>query len=654
MSAPFILIDVTLNKVNKHIDIAGFLVLLFLFANTASAQERPLKEVRIKHKRAANNQLEDERLKSFAPGMKILQIDSQTLAQYSMQNLAQLLTQQLPVFIKSYGINSIATLNFRGSSAAQSQVLWNGVPLNNASLGLADISLLSNSNFERINIAYGGSSALLGSGNVGAAILLDNKFERIDSLKKIQTNIAFEAGSFNQYKFAVQEQFATQKLFITLKLSVQSTENNFTYKNQDHVVQKMHNAALKSISGMLNLGYKINATTQINFSLWQQYFDREIPPALFEKYSVKSQQDASFKTLFEVKKTIAKGDIFYSRTSFMRDEMQYSDSASNLHSNNSTYQLYQEAGWKKSINRHHHFIVFIPINIAWTTPQNDSTPRFQNRFALATSYKFTSLQDRLNTAVNFRAEQINDQSVFLPGANASYQLCNVLTLRANVQRSYRVPTLNEWYYQPGGNPNLKPEKGWSEDAGYELKLPISSHILLTHDLSIFNRSIYNWILWFGGSIWTPHNIAKVHSRGIETFNSLLWKSGKWKFNLGLNTSFVLATTQQSDIPGDGSIGKQIPYSPRYNGQANAGVGYRNFLVNYNHTYTGYRFTTTDESQFLVPYQTGNFYANYKASFRKLNCGLSFYCNNLWNVEYKVVNLRPMPGRNYALGINFSL
>ena len=89
--------------------------------------------------------------------------------------MASLLAQQEPVFVKSYGFNGLATLNFRGSSSAQSQVLWNGVPIQNAALGIADISTLPVSFMAKVNIVYGGSAALWGSGNVGGALMLENE-----------------------------------------------------------------------------------------------------------------------------------------------------------------------------------------------------------------------------------------------------------------------------------------------------------------------------------------------------------------------------------------------------------------------------------------------------------------------------------------------
>lgn len=616
-----------------------------------NAQALKLKEVRIQQRKKGVVRLQDERMKSFNPGIKTLNIDSALLRQYELQSIAQLLTQQMPVFVKSYGINSMATLNFRGSSAAQSQVLWNGIALNSAAAGIADVSMLSVSNFESINIAYGSSAALLGSGNVSAAILLENQFYSDDTLPHWHTKLSAEYGSFGQLKMNVQEQYSNKKMMFTAKLMHQKANNNFKFREANGLENKLKNAQLSANSIMLNLGYKLNNLTQLKFSAWLQNYDREIPPALFERNVQKKQQDFSMRFLAEANHLSKSNAKWYSKTTYMQDRMRYQDPTIQLQSQNTVHQLYQELGWKKQLKQNHEILIFLPASIAWMLPTNDSIIRYQKKAALAAAYQYKGLKERLSMAASLRAEQINKQSFVLPGANASLTVHSYFKIRANIQSTFRAPTLNEWYYQPGGNPSLKPERGIATDAGYELNLPLNKQWQLKHDASFFNRNIKDWIIWFGGSIWTPHNIAQVHSRGIETYNSLHWQRNKWVANFGINTTFVLATTTKSYIANDGSIGKQIPYSPRYNGQANFGINYDHISLHYNHTYTGYRFITIDESQFLKPYTTGNIYLTYRSQWHQIDYSLKLHCNNVWKNNYQVVAQRPMPLSNWLFGLS---
>ena len=270
----------------------------------------------------------------------------------------------------------------------------------------------------------------------------------------------------------------------------------------------------------------------------------------------------------------------------------------------------------------------------------------QNKLSLAGAYEIKSFAGRLDIALNARGGLVNSLSVFFYRARM-HRLPLQTGLRSGQMHSapYRVPTLNELYYDPGGNASLKPEQGWNQDAGYTIKARLGK-LNFFHDLSVFNRDIHDWIIWLGGAIWTPHNIAEVHSRGVETENNLSYTVGKCQLHLGVNTAYVIATTVSSYIPNDGSIGRQIPYTPRYNGQGNIGFTYNKITINYNETYTGYRFITTDESEYLPPYQTGNIQLMYQAIIQKHPFQLTAQCNNIWTHNTKVVAGRPMPGINW--------
>lgn len=629
--------------------VVPLVAVLFAFMPVTYAQSLSdtLKDVHIRDHRK-ERRLNDERLNNMAPGQHSLHIDSTSLKQYEDQQLSTLITQQVPAFVRSYGFNNLATLSFRGSSAAQSQVLWNGIPLVYAALGMTDISLLPVSLTNHVDIVYGGSAALLGSGNVGGAVLLQNAEPVFSDKIKPGLSALLSAGSYARYNGDIKAALSARKFYLSANAFAQSAENNFSYSDAMGAIQKMDNARLRGAGGLLNMAWQFAPKNVLSFSGWYQHYYREIPPALFETISYKQQQDASLRLLLDWKRERG-NNILYAKSAFIRDEIRYDDSAVHLHSNNLSYQLYEELGWKHSFNSRQRLLLFTPVNISWFSGLLMLRAARQSRVAIAGAYSFSAARSRLNAAVNARLESIDGRVIFLPGADASFVIAQWLSLRANVQRSYRAPTLGELYNAPGGNEFLQPERGWTSDAGYRLKLPIGDHLSLNHDLSYFNRYIKDWIIWFGGAVWTPHNIAIVHSRGLETENTLLASFGKWQLHLGLNTAYVLAETQQSYILNDGSIGKQIPYTPRYNGQVNIGFAYRGLYFNYNHTYTGYRFITSDESAWLMPYNTGNIQVSYST---RLGIPFRFFaqCNNLWSQHYEVVAARPMPLVNFNLGV----
>lgn len=636
--------------VSKRVALLIVMLLCFFTSDGQTAADT-LREVKVKGKRKRLLS-SDERINTYAPGQKVTTIDSITLQQYQFQSVANLLSQQSPAFIKTYGINGLATLNFRGASAAQSQVFWNGVPLQNAALGISDVSLLPVSLMNKVHIVYGSSAAMWGSGNVGGALVVENEKPYFSDSMALHHAVYAVAGSFNQYQLGGRSVLSGDRWYIAANGFYQSAHNNFSYTD-DGAKKYMDNAALNSGVGLLQVAHKLDEENTIGITAWYQQYYRKIPRALFEAQSQKNQRDESIRLLADWNYAGRKLNIS-SKLSYIRDYMHYRDTMALLNSKNSSNQIYAELGFNYRFNSHHRFLLSLPVIIAWVDSAAVKSTNTQNRFAAAVNYLFSHFNDKLHIAFNIRGEVVDRNSFLLPGINASYALTDWLQLKINAQRTYRVPTLNELYYNPGGNRNLKPEQGWSIDGGYAVNTRNTGRLAFNHELSVFNRVIDNWILWFGGAIWTPHNIATVHSRGVETDNKLAFNIKKWKLHIGVNTAYVLSTTVSTYIAGDGSIGKQIPYSPRYNGQANIGFSYKALYVNYNHTYTGYRFITVDESQWLMPYNTGNAQLLYTLPFKAHSLQFTAQCNNIWNKQYQVVNARPMPAINWLFGLRLNI
>ncbi|WP_157977005.1 TonB-dependent receptor [Taibaiella helva] len=633
----------------------------------AQSLQDTLKEVRIleQHRDSADVR------KLFTAGQQTQTIEKVYKDLYSTQSLANLLSQQTPVFVKSYGINGIATLSLRGASAAQSTVLWNGVPILNPALGVADISILSTGLFDRISLQYGSSAALFGSGNVGGALLLEQYAATFTKDKLVDLTLG--GGSYGRRDIGAKAVWQNNRWRVSLRGFYQHTANDFPYANDQGEERKLSNARLNAGGGLFTADYKLgrqDAEQVLSLQVWYQQYRREIPPALFEQYSVKKQTDASLRSLLGWHKQTRRS-YFYAKASLNREYLHYQDSVVLPDNRNNITQYYQELGWKFRLDAsvpektfEHYVLLFSPLQYAVAKGNNISNKEEQFRPAIVATYSLSAWKGRLKANAALRQEWVNGKAApLLPGAGADFSLLQLdrqrtaidLRLQGNVQRSYRIPTLNELYYFPGGNINLKPEQGWNIDGGYAFVFLLhnkraESLLRVDHQLHAFNRNIHDWVYWLGGAIWTPYNIAEVHSRGMETDNTIRLTTGPVQWHVGMKYAYVLSTTVSSYQPNDGSAGKQIPYAPRYNGQVNAGCTIARLFLNYNHTYTGYRFVTVDESQYLEPYQTGNLQLLYNWTPGNYRLGLSAQIQNLWNTRYEVVNARPMPGRYFIVSL----
>ena len=585
---------------------------------------------------------------AFQPGAQTVGIDSALLRQYSQQSVAALLSQVTPVFIKSYGFNSLATLSFRGASSAQSAVYWEGVPLMNAATGVSDISLIPVAFADSISIQYGSSGALSGSGNVGGALLLQRNLPAFSDAPHWGGAAQIGWGSYWQVPGSAEISLTSRRLSLRARGVALRASNDFPAVDQYGQPFNTENAAMKGEGVLVEAAFKADSRNTISFHAWQQAYRRQIPRALFEASSAKVQDDGALRFLVDWKHT-GHSTRMYAKAAFMQDWFRYEDPAIQMATQATSDHYFGEWGLQGHWGGFTDWLVFIPVQ--YMRLSGDDVRPSQARYAVAGNLRRSFLNERLQIAANGRAELFDGKAIGLPGIGANYRLTGPFSLRASLQRSYRMPTLNELYYNPGGNEDLKPETGWSVEGGYSFTKGLSSNLSVKHQLTGYNRYIRDWIIWLGGAIWTPHNLAAVYSRGVETENELRLRRGAWQWKLALSAAYTRSTPTESYLTNDGSIGSQIPYTPLVTGSGLLSCSWKGAMLTYVQNYAGVRYITSDESASLDPYSTGNLMVSYMPPGFHPLITINGSVQNVWNSRYAVVAYRPMPGINYLISIS---
>ena len=75
-------------------------------------------------------------------GVQKTVFDSLALKENIALSMADILTFNSSVFVKSYGRATLSTVAFRGTSPSHTQVTWNGMRINNPMLGMTDFSTI--------------------------------------------------------------------------------------------------------------------------------------------------------------------------------------------------------------------------------------------------------------------------------------------------------------------------------------------------------------------------------------------------------------------------------------------------------------------------------------------------------------------------------
>lgn len=576
-------------------------------------------------------------------------IDSLILERYNTSSLADLLSNQSAIHIKSYGNGNLATTSIRGGNASQTAVLWNGLNIQNPMLGQTDLSLLPNLLFQNISLEYGGGSALNGSGAIGGSIQLRNT----NSFNKgFATTLQVSGGSFDTKKLATSIQLSYKRMSSNTRIYYTSSQNNYSYNDTMDKVspnKKIAHADYLTKGLLQELSFLLTPNQIMNVRLWYNTTHRNLP-SYTNTISKQSQDDENLKINadWNYSKRNLKSII---RFAYFKDGLNYTDSSTNIYSKTTVNNIILESDNTYTL-KHHTF----HIGANGTSYKSDAITYDAiytlNKLAFFAAYKIQALKSKLNYNISIRKEFTNLTSIpFTGNTGIHYQIHKYLAAKINANTSFRQPTLNDLYWNPGGNPNLKPEQAYEFDGGLEFKLQ-KKNVSLLFEGTYFNRHTSNWIIWLPSlnNYWSPQNIAQIYSRGAETKTELSYHHKEVLIKLIINTSYVLATNQTSKSENDNSIGRQLIYTPRYAGQAGIYITYKKASLLFNQTYTGYRFTTTDNSAWLTPYYTANIKASYNYSVKKMNIEVFGSINNLFNKNYTVVSNRPMPLRNFEAGI----
>ena len=280
----------------------------------------------------------------------------------------------------------------------------------------------------------------------------------------------------------------------------------------------------------------------------------------------------------------------------------------------------------------------------------------QNRWAATLIYNWRSKNEKWTQSFNTR--QVLNYNEFTPltfSYGFNWQAFKQVSIYGNIGKIYRLPTINDLYWNPGGNINLQPENGYSNDIGLIASLNLKN-IEIVFEPTLFNRKINNWIIWHpNGSFWSPQNILSVWSRGIETATSVDFKiKNDLQFNMRFNSTYVVSTNEQAYNPNDQSVGKQLIYTPYYVFNFDFSVIYKNLALRYTNSYNGYRFTSSDNLNLLEAFNIANLQLNYRTTVNKHPFNIFYKLNNVFNENYQVVLNRPMPLINHEIGINLTI
>ncbi len=568
------------------------------------------------------------------------------LAQLPVNNAAELLAAETGTFIKSYGLGSLATSSVRGGSAGHTLVLWNGLPIQSPMLGQLDLALLPLNSVESINFQRGGNAALWGSGAIGGVLSLSNE---ADFDNRLSLNSQTLLGDFGRFQQQLKLQAGTSKWQSVSRFSYQEAANDFYYTPAPGLPEKRQsNARLFQHYLLQDIYLKLGNNKQLAAHFWHQQSDREIPPTNVQNRSDAYQIDRANRLILHYRQ-IAKRMVWQMKAGVFDEHLNYFDDQilleSRSHFRSYLAEVTGQWSWKD------HYQILAGNTYIYTEASSagyESVPS-ENKTALFLSWRYQ--RDNFQSQLSLRQEIVDDNRVpLVPEWGFHYRFTQRLDLKGKISKNYRLPTFNDRYWQVGGNPDLLPESGWSQEltlenqwSGKDFKCSLSA--------TVFNRHIDDWILWSikeGDNFFSANNITKVWSRGLEPRFSL---SYQWKdFQITWRSGYDhIRSTNQVDLAAPQmNAGEQLIYTPIHQAFSTFSLDWKSWHLAYQHRYTG---TIDGINEPVAAFQIGNIRLQYTIDKSSYRGTIFLNSNNIWNTDYMVVERRPMPGTNYQIGLN---
>lgn len=629
-------------------------------------------------------------------GVERTTFDSVTLKENIALSIADVLTFNSPLFVKQYGRATLSTVSFRGTGPSHTQVTWNGMRINNPMLGMTDFSMIPSYFIDDASLLHGTSSVNEAGGALGGVVKLSTAPAAADGfgLQYIQG-----IGMYRTFDEFLRLTWGDEHWQVSTRAVYQSSRNDYKYRNRDkkeniydeemnivgsyYPVERNKSGAFDDVHVLQEIYYNTGRGDRFGLNAWYINSNRELP-LLTTDYADDTrfenrQREHTLRSVlswdrlrrdwkvgakagyihtwmaYDYRRDPGNGIMTSMTRSRSRIDTFYGQAAGE-------YAVGDEWLFTADIALHQHFVRSADKNIVLQQGDKAIVGYDQGRVEIdaAVSAKWRPAE-RLGLSAVLREQLYGTKWATVPALFADYLLSkrgNVVA-KASVSRNFRFPTLNDLYFLPGGNPDLKNETGVQYEAGLSFAVGRDAIYTLSGSASWYDQRIDDWILWLPTTkgFFSPVNIKEVHAYGVEVRADLsvmlarglkLDLDGTFSWSPSINVGEPMS-------PADQSVGKQLPYEPEFSGTATGRLAWRSWGLLWQFCYYSERYTMSSNditlTGRLTPYVMNNLSLEKGFAFRRADLSLKATINNLFNEEYLSVLSRPMPRMNCEFFIN---
>lgn len=567
------------------------------------------------------------------------------------------LRQYSSAWVRQSGVGGPATVSLDGMNPQHTQVLWNGLPVNNAFTGSADLSVYPSAAGLQLRLNDAGGSPEYGA--AGGTLWLESVYRGTSGL-----DLELLTGSYGRWEVQGSGRWVSDSGATTVKLDAgyAMARNDYPYRDYNSVPL---NEATLPHAGFTRFfvdpgwQWKKGNRHRLRTDLHWSGASREVPPTVIAPNNRSRVDDDAVRAAFHWRHTgnYVEGEL---QAGYTFDFLDYGEENAGVVVRQSAYRAHQAlVGYRmaRSFGRHE---VRAGGRLAYHRGTGPGIPMRQliaGGFFAQWEARFAG--DRLRTELSLRpGGQSGSGMAWDYAASLQWQPSPLwpLAFYLSAAADTRFPTLADRYFEPSGNEDLERESAWKVKGGFRL-WGTAGPLALRLDGSAYHTWLRDMILWVptGKQYWQPLNLDGVRARGFAAVLSMALKpaDARWQLEALQSYRFSVSTNeaelrQESLLfPNNLTLGRQLPYIPVHQYKAGLRAGYAGFYVLGNAVYTSERFINGSNSYYLPGFWLLHLAAGYGRKVGGFSLNAQFRVRNLTgNWWYQEVAHIPMPPRHY--------
>ena len=551
--------------------------------------------------------------------------------------------------LRSYGPGRLATLSSRGSGPGQQTVTLNGLNLINPLWCIIDYSQVPLFFFPSTIQWAGDQTSRVGTASAAGVTSLQTGLAALDGSG---VEAQFETGSFGAYQAGLGGHISiAHHTRALVRLHHEAAVNDYPYTTLLGDSRRLPHADYRQQGALLDLLTQPAPGQELSVMAWWQGGRRQIPPTLVQDRSEAVQEDQATRLFLRYQ---VHGDHWVGgiRTGYLDDRLHYRDPAlGNLDDRTGSRQLASQAWSAWTLGRDHQLSAEIGHRFIHGKSDNYLDPPDEHRYHLLLRYAWARAGSPWRLWIAHRSEHTPaDQAWSIPAAGGDYQLGQWL-FRGQVSRQIRWPAWDDRFWSPGGNPDIRPEKGWAGELGFQWTSS-EPNPALRIDMQGFMRQVRDWVQWTprSGGFWSPENLFAARSTGFES--TILWQPLTF---LRYTLRYAQVRSIRQDEDHDLSThGQQLPYVPVHNLNQQVHIVRWGYTLRLTHQWTDAVSILADGSDSLPAVHL--VHADVARSFRYRNHTWLVWArmDNIFDHAYVLVKNFPLPGRQVHVGLRWTV